>query len=215
MTDPMQPTPAPRPELDVGTALSYGWRKFQQYAGPLLVIVLIVVVVQLAFSLLRLTADGIAIQFLWSIVGFLVGQIVMLGVYRAALLVTQGVSPDPGKAFNLDRLGDYVIASVLYSIAVGIGLILCIIPGLILAVLFAFYPYFVLDQHKGAVESLSASWQLVSANFGSVLGLLVVAFLLFILGAILCGVGLLVTAPVALLMVAYGYRVLTNQPVVD
>jgi len=213
MTDPMQPAGVPGPQLDIGTALSYGWRKFQQYAGPLIIIVLIAAVVQLVFGLLRLAADGIVTQLLLAVIGFVVGQIVLLGIYRAALLVTQGVTPEPGRVFNTDRLGDYIVASILYSLAVGIGFVLCIIPGIIAAVLFAFYPYFVLDKNMGAVDALSASSKLVRANTGSAVGLLVVAFLLFIVGAALCGIGLLVTGPVSLLMTAYGYRVLTNQPV--
>jgi uncharacterized membrane protein len=213
MTDPVQPAPVPGPALDVGTALSYGWRKFQQYAGPLLVIVLIVVLVNLVFGLLRLGIDSVLGWLLLQVVAFVVGQIVMLGLYRAALLVTQGVDPEPGRVFNLDRLGDYIVASILFSLAVGIGFVLCIVPGVIAAVLFAFYPYFVLDKDMGAIDALSASANLVRANTGSAVGLLVVAFLLFLLGAVLCGVGLLVTGPVSLLMTAYGYRVLTNQPV--
>ncbi|HEX5615186.1 MAG TPA: YciC family protein [Acidimicrobiia bacterium] len=213
MTDPMQPVGGSAPQLDIGTALNYAWRKFQQHAGPLIIIVLIAAIVQLAFGVLRLGADGIAAQLLFSIIGFVVGQIVMLGIYRAALLVTQGVDPEPGRVFNTDRLGDYIVASILYSLAVGIGFVLCIIPGIIAAVLFAFYPYFVLDKNMGAIDALSASSNLVRANTGSAVGLLVVAFLLFLLGAVLCGVGLLVTGPVSLLMTAYGYRVLTNQSV--
>ena len=46
------PPPPPQPgvpgvpgqsPLDVGEAVSYSWRKFQQYAGPLILIVLIIV----------------------------------------------------------------------------------------------------------------------------------------------------------------------------
>ena len=43
--------------------------------------------------------------------------------------------------------------------------------------------------------------------------MILVAFVINVIGAILCGIGLLVTAPLCWIIVAYVYRKLNNQPV--
>ncbi len=62
-------------------------------------------------------------------------------------------------------------------------------------------------------EALSASYNLVKDNFGRVFLVLLVAFLINLVGALLCGIGLLVTAPICWIIVAYAYRKLNNQPI--
>ena len=205
--------PGGPPSADVGTALSYAWRKFWQNPGPLLVIALIVAAVYLVFGIIALRISSLSGQLIFRIISFFIGQIVTLGLYRAGLMVTAGEDLDIGRVFNTDRLGDFIVGSILYSLIVLVGLILCIIPGIIAAVLLYFYGFYILDRGLSATDALRASYELVRANTGTVVGLLIVAFLVYIVGAILCGVGLLITGPVSLIMVAYGYRVLNNEPV--
>ena len=54
----------------------------------------------------------------------------------------------------------------------------------------------------------------VKDNFGQVFVILLVSYLIYMAGFCLCGVGLLVSAPVALVAIIYSYRALTNEPVV-
>ncbi len=54
---------------------------------------------------------------------------------------------------------------------------------------------------------------MVEDDFGKVFLVILVAFMVNFLGAILCGIGLLVTAPICWIVLAYAYRKLNNQPV--
>ena len=202
-----------QPQLDVGDAVSYAWKKFQQYAGPLILIVLIVVIVNLVGAILRFTIDSFVVGALVAVLFWIVGQIVTIGVINASLMVTRGETPVPGKAFNTEYLGPFIIGSILYGLIVLIGLILCIIPGIIAAILLAFYGFFILDQGMSGTEALSASYNLVKDNFGRVFLVLLVAFIINAIGAAICGIGLLVTAPICWIIVGYAYRKLNNQPV--
>ena len=199
--------------VDVGEALSYGWKKFTENAGPLIAIIAIVAAVQLVGFLITRSLQSTAALFLMQLALFVVGQILTIGTYNAALMVTAGQKPSPGEVFKTDRLGDFILMSILSGIAVFVGFILCIVPGVIVAILLAFAPYYVLERNLGATEALSASYNLIKANFGSVFDLLLVAFVIQIAGAIACGVGLLVTGPVASIMVAFAYRRMNGQPV--
>ena len=42
-------------------------------------------------------------------------------------------------------------------------------------------------------------------------GILLVSYIVYVIGACLCGVGLLVSAPVALVAIIYSYRALNNE----
>ena len=64
------------------------------------------------------------------------------------------------------------------------------------------------------VEAIQTSINWVKDNFGEVFVILLVSYLIYLAGACLCGVGLLVSAPVALVAIVYSYRALTNEPVV-
>lgn len=204
---------ADRPRLDIGAAFSYGWDKFKQNAGQWILIALVVVVVNLVFAVVANTIDSFLGRIVVQLAGFVIGQIVTLGLIRAALDVTRGQAPEVGRVFKTDQLGTFIVASILYGLAVSIGLVLCIIPGLIAAIFFSFYGYYVLDRGTGATESLGSSWNLVKANFGSVLGLLILAILLNFVGVLLCGIGVLVTGPVSWTAIAYAYRTLNGEAV--
>ena len=202
-----------QPQLDVGDAVSYAWKKFQQYAGPLILIVLIVVIVNLVGAILRFTIDSFVVGALVAVLFWIVGQIVTIGVINASLMVTRGETPEPGKAFNTEYLGPFIIGSILYGLIVLIGLILCIIPGIIAAFMLSFYGFYILDRGLSATDALTASFNMVKDNFGKVFLVILVAFVINFIGAILCGIGLLVTAPICWIILAYAYRKLNNEPV--
>lgn len=113
--------------------------------------------------------------------------------------------------FQTDGFVPYLVASLLVGISVGIGILLCILPGLILAFLFAFYGYAIVDgRTNDGIEAMKASWQLVSSNIGSLLLLFLLVIVINIAGALLCGIGLFVTYPLTAIAIAYAWRTLTG-----
>lgn len=68
------------------------------------------------------------------------------------------------------------------SIAVAIGLVLLVVPGIFLAVSFAFAQVYVAVENQGPFEAISSSWSLASGNRLSI----------FLLGLVLVGIGLVV-----------------------
>lgn len=65
-------------------------------------------------------------------------------------------------------------ASILYSILMIVGFVLCIIPGIILAVYLYFYMYVYIVEDRGVVDSLQRSYELVRGNWWVTFGYLVV-----------------------------------------
>ena len=214
------------PQLDVGSAISYGWMKFQEYAKEFIILVLVVFAVMVVLAIISqvallpalvgddtgfvLAMVGIAVV---SVLQFVVGFVVQAGVYRAALGVTKGQPPSIKQLTDTTHLGPFVLTVLLVGLGALIGYILCIIPGLIWLVLTAYAPIIAIDRGTSPVDAIRQSIKWVTDNLGQVFLILLVSYLVYLAGALVCGVGLLVSIPVALVAITYSYRALNNEPV--
>lgn len=196
-----------------GAAISYAWSATVKNLGPLVLMTLVILLAQVVLQVGFSGGEGV-IALLLSIATSVVSLILAMGLIRAALRVTDGGTPELSQLTETDQLGPYIVQAILVGLAIGIGLLVCIIPGLIAAVLFAFAGYAVIDSRDGdAVGAIKRSFEIVKGNFGAVLGLMVLLILVNIVGALLCGIGLLFTYPMTSVAIAYAYRTLNGQPV--
>lgn len=223
----------------VGAAFSYGWRKFQQNLGPIvlaaLVLFLGVAALQLIGNLVVRGVDGGASAFSWSDDGFsgsaslsgpallvnllfsaismLVNLVVSAAITKGALELTVGRPLDLAGMFSGIDYVQVVLASIVISVLTTIGLVLCIIPGLAVMFFSWFTMYFIIDKGMPAMAAINASFSFVNGNLGSLVGLFLGSILAYFIGLLLCGVGLLAAIPVVILAQAYSYRTLQGQPV--
>ena len=90
------------------------------------------------------------------------------------------------------------------------GLILLIIPGLWVAFRLSVATLAYLDKGEGVRKSLRASWDMTKGHtFWTAVLVCITAGALYIVGFILFGVGILVTYPLAMILMAKFYRALT------
>ena len=207
--------------VDIGAALSWAWNKFQKNAGPLILVVLIAfagIVVASGLGIAIRNALGnslLAVLFgvaVADLLVFVVSGFLHIGVYNSALALADGRPVEPSKMFKTDYLANYLVAILLYGLLAAVGFLLCILPGIVVLYLGFLTPWYVLDQGMAPVDALKASYQTTTKNAGLIL-FAIVTWLIYVAGAIACLVGLLVTVPLALLMVTYTYRRLTGRPV--
>ena len=194
-----------------GTALSYGFNKYFANIGPVLAVIAVAFAAQLVVSLIGLSITSLPGRLLFNVVGLVVNAAVSIGIYQAALMVTRGEAVTVGKAFSYDRWGEWIAFSIVFGLMIGVGLVLCIIPGLFLLAWFGMAPFFFLDQRMSLGAALSASRQAATTRGFAMPVLLSV--LVGIAGVIACGIGVLVTAPAAYIAVAFLYRNAAGQPI--
>jgi hypothetical protein len=84
----------------------------------------------------------------------------------------------------LPFVGAVTLASILASIAIGIGLILIIIPGLILLTFWSLIVPWIVLGGSGAFDSFGRSWRTVRGYGWHVFGTYVIVFLILIVGEI-------------------------------
>ncbi|MCQ4120360.1 hypothetical protein [Rhodococcus tibetensis] len=206
-------------QLSVGNAISYGWNKFKDNAliwiGIMLVAAVIQVVLNLIFGGFDTSSDFSDTFTVWRIIGTLVttvvGYLINAALVRGALHEVDGNKPAFGSFFQFTNVGAIIIASVIVGVLSTIGFILLVIPGLIVVFLTWWTLQFVIDQNQDAVTGIKSSFGIISQNVGPLLLLALALVGINILGAIPCGLGLLVTIPLTIIASTYAYRVLTGR----
>lgn len=88
-----------------------------------------------------------------------------------------------------------ILYGFLSQLLISIGLLLCVVPGIILASLLFMGLPVVFFENKSAVQGLQKSFEIAKKNFGIFLGVAVLAFLIGISGILLCCIGLLASWP--------------------
>jgi uncharacterized membrane protein len=224
----------------IGEAFTYGWQKFQQNLGPILLgliaYIVVVGIVTTVWSLIAgaifaptaeqqmetlLTGGGMGRSFIGgllyvgvtTIVAFLGFVIVQAAVVRAALALTRGEKIELKTLFEFDNLPQLLIGAIVVGVLTGIGSMLCYIPGLIVAFFTQFYVHFVIDQNMSGIDAIKASFQFVNSNLGTLVGFYLASVAAYLVGALLCGIGLLAALPVVFIAQAYTYQRLRGVPV--
>ncbi len=132
--------------------------------------------------------------------------VAQVGLFRASLKVTDGEKVGLGDLIpSISVLLKFIVSSMAYALIVSVGSILLVVPGMIWAIQFQFFGFFVIDG-AGPIEALKKSSQMTK---GAKVDLFVFGLLLYVLnmvGEMALLVGLFVTVPVTLVALARVYR---------
>lgn len=212
---PPPPPPSTGGSFSVGEAISYGWRAYWKNVGPLIVLALIILAVNLFIVLIGSGVHGLAGRLVLQLISFIVGIVLAMGLIRASLAVVEGRNPDVGLLFQTEGFGPYLVAAVLVTLGVAAGLILCLIPGIILAIMWHFFGYVILENPATTpIDAMRRSAEITRGYRWQLLGLGLLLIAINIVGAFACGVGLLFTYGITAVTVAYAYKTLSGQAVV-
>src|SRR6478609_1545192 len=151
---------------------------------------------------------------LFQFLVFLGISVLQLFVIRATLMIMRGEPLDPSKVMSTDRLGNYMLGAIIVGVLTFIGFVLCILPGIAVGIFVLFWGYFLVDKDMSPIEAITASFNLVKDNFGTVIVFWLLTIVATIVGAIICGVGLIVAIPVMVIATGYMYKRLQGEPVV-
>jgi uncharacterized membrane protein len=131
----------------------------------------------------------------------------IIGLHIMAIKRIQGRTPefaDVFKGFNYFVPG--LVAALLIMVGVSIGMLLCIIPGLVIAAATMFSYLFIVDRNMDFWPAIQASHEVVKLDYLGFTLFLVALGVLQIVGALLCFVGLLVTLPIMYCAITVAYK---------
>jgi uncharacterized membrane protein len=220
-----QPTPGGYSPTD---AWSFGWRHFTARPATLLVPVLVIGIAVLVISfVVRLIIVGgmtdsgsnlgtvlLAAAIAGGITS-LITQVLAAGLYKGGADVADGRDVQLGGLFEGWDKVQVIVAAVIIGVLTLIGTLLCYFPALIVGYFTQFTLLFIVDKNLSATDALRASFRMCVDNLGPTILWYLLALITVVVGAVLCLVGLLVAIPVVLVGLAYTYRRLQGEPVVD
>jgi uncharacterized membrane protein len=185
--------------IDIFSCLSRGWNLVLENPGPLLGGPLLVC---LAFFV---------IQFV-PVIGWLATVLLegpmLAGLYYLFIRRIRGETVGVADVFNglSDNFLQLFLAGFISSLAIAVGFLLCLVPGIFLAVCYMFVLPIAIDKRIEFWPAMEVSRQVVQPQWFNFFGLAIICLLVVIAGTLACLVGLVVAMPVAMATVAYAYE---------
>jgi len=160
--------------LEIGQCLSRGWRSLLENPGLFFGTAGLLVVMRLALGLIPFVG-GIAN---WILYGALYG-----GFYLVFLKRLRGQSTGLGELFAgfSQNFSQLMLVGIVSQLLISIGMVFCAIPGIYLAVAWRFSVPLAMDKGLEFWPAMEASRRVINRYWFQVFGLLIIAFLPFVL----------------------------------
>ncbi len=188
-------------DTSTGDNYSKGWKLIFTTFIELLVVTLVYAVIQIPTGGIQIKPDG----FEWYLV-----PIVMLAIgygvfisgpigYSVSWVFLKAVRREKIEIKDMFAVFDRnywnaVIAGLVTTIIIVIGIFMFIVPGIIFACRLAFVPYLIMDEKMEAMEALKASWAMTKGHGWTVFFMGLLAFLIVIAGLLVLIFGVLISA---------------------
>ena len=101
----MEGSPA---SFSIGECVSYGWKAYWKNVGPLLLITLVIIVIDVVISGIGQATGDTFIAAIFSLIGWIVGLLLAFGLIRATIAITKGEKPEVAMLFQTDGFGPYI-----------------------------------------------------------------------------------------------------------
>jgi len=170
--------------------LGEAWRMYKAYAKHLLAIAFVIYLAAAVVAALLALAGGTVGALLGSLVEIVAAFLLQATLVKAVQDVRDGrVDMSLGETVRAAApyIGSVALASILAGIAIVIGLILIIVPGLYLITIWAVIVPVIVIEGAGALDSFGRSHQLVRGRGWHVFGTLVVVYVILLVVDLVLG----------------------------
>ena len=170
--------------------LDEAWRMYKAHAKHLLAIAFVIYVVAAIITALLALAGGTVGILLGSFVSVVAAFLLQATLVKAVQDVRDGradLSIRETVSEATPFIGSVALASILAGIAITIGLVLVIVPGLYLITIWAVIVPVIVIERSGAMASFGRSRDLVRGNGWHVFGTLVLVYIIMLVVNIVLG----------------------------
>jgi len=212
--------------IDIGDVLSTGWRIFNKDMGTTIGVVLVAGLLNIVASIPQQVLNFVAEQqgdrdtalilsmasLLFLPLTYAVQFYLQCGQAIALLKIVRG---EPAQIGDLFTGGRYFWRSVGATLVFGLmliaGFILCIVPGIIVSLMFAPFLYVLVDEDSPGIDCLWRAKALTQGNKASYFVVMLACFGINIVGVIALCIGVIFTAPLTVLITAVAYCKMAGQ----
>jgi uncharacterized membrane protein len=199
------------PKLAIGACLSRGWDLWMDHFGRLLLAYLILIPISVAMAFVQVGSLPIATM--------LFGGVFTAGMYRYTLKLLHGepttvtdlfagFSEAPGALILAGVAIAFFVMTFAYLIAA--GFLFCIVPALYFGIAWTFTYPLILEKKLAFMPAMEVSRRVITRNWWRMLVLMLAAGLLSLMGITALFIGIILTLPINLCVLACAYDSLFN-----
>lgn len=207
-------------KFSIEEALGFGWRTMTGLFGTLMLYIFLpgfaLFLVHLGINFAAGSTSDVTKMPFWyypaQLVMWVVQLYVILGLLRVAVKVVDGQQPSwndfastPGTILN------YIGASLLFGLAVGIGTVLLIVPGIIVYIIFHFFNFLIAEKNLGGITALGRSAELTKGARWKLFLFGLLCTVINIAGVLCLVVGVIPAGLVTFVAIAHVYRQLLKS----
>ncbi len=154
-----------------------------------------------------LIAGGGGLPWVGPLIGLILGGPMMGGLFALYLKRIRGQPATFGDAFvGFSVFLPLMLAQIVSGLLTGLGLLLCILPGIYLGVSWVFTLPLVMDKRLDFWPAMELSRKVVTRHWWQMFGLLILCGLVTLAGLLACCVGIIVTGAIAEAALMYAYE---------
>ncbi|MFH2034157.1 MAG: hypothetical protein ABIJ26_05575 [Candidatus Margulisiibacteriota bacterium] len=198
-------------KFSIGEALGFGWNTMKANLGFFILLLIVIGILHIIPNIFQ-NMDLPGLSVLVNLAFFVLYLVIQMGMIKIVLKLNDGQKPalaDLVAPYPL--FFRYLFASILYGLIVVCGLILLIVPGIVWAIKFQFFGYFIVDEGAGAVDSLKKSAAITQGAKWDLFLLGICAMMINLLGVLCMAIGLFATIPTTFVAYANAYRKLKGN----
>ena len=194
--------------VKIGDYISSGFETFKKNAGAFIGFTIVLLLINLVLAQINKSASPVG-----SLISLLISGPLNAGFLIVAFKVLRNRETTFGDFFRgFNNYLPLFLVSLVSGVLIGLGFVLLIIPGIYLAVAYTFALPLVLDKKMNFWDAMEFSRKLISKNWFSFFGFVLVLVLINFAGALLLGLGLLVTIPLSVGAIAAAYADIVGLP---
>lgn len=204
---------APKRQISVTHTIDEGWKVTLANFGSILLLMLVFAVVILLIAFIFSFLAALIWPSDWATYPgqLIVNTLTSLAAANTTLKLADGQKLRISDLFSkLPLFFHMLLANILYFLAIVLGFICLVIPGIILAIRLNLFDLFIVDQGCGPIEALKKSFQTLRGYSWRWFGFLLLSCLILLLGLLFFGIGLLLAFPTVAITRALLYRKLLN-----
>lgn len=196
-------------QIPIQEAIKYGWNKALNNLGFFIGVVAIIWIFSIIPNLFMeyLGEDFPITSIILGLLIAIFSVIIDMGLIKISLdFVKKEKSKIKELFLQYSKFWKYLGGMIVYGIIILGGLILLVIPGIIWAIKYQFFGYFIIEKNLGIRESLKRSSKITKNKKWNLFKFNILLILINFLGMITLGIGLIFTIPTTQIAMAYMYK---------
>lgn len=209
--------------VGVDPIFSHAWRVWQDNIGLLAATTFVALIISApidfitAFVETMLREEGddalaAIVNLGGSVLSFLVDTFLGIGQAVIALKLARGQRAEFADLFSgANQYVPVLIGSFLGGIVAGIAFLACIVPGVILCLMFWPFYYLLVDRKASLTDSFGLANKITEGNWGTAFLLVLLGIVIVFVGLLACGIGIIFAIPLVTLLWATAYLMMSGQ----